>query len=52
MIENVRSGQYLRINIDANNEEIAKDMVEKMCNELRIFNPITQILTILNVKKS
>ena len=49
---NVRSGQYLRMNIEAENEENAKDMVEKMCNELRIFNPITQILTILNVKKS
>ncbi|MCJ7649596.1 MAG: phosphoribosylformylglycinamidine synthase subunit PurS [Candidatus Lokiarchaeota archaeon] len=52
MILNVRSGQYLRMNIDANNEEKAKDMVEKMCNELRIYNPITQTLTILNVKQS
>jgi len=52
MIANVRSGQYLRINIDANNEETAKDIVEKMCNELRIYNPVTQSLTILNVKKS
>lgn len=52
MILNVRSGQYLRMNINANNEEIAKDMVEKMCNELRIYNPITQTLNILNVKQS
>ena len=52
MILNVRSGQYLRMNIDANNEKIAKDMVERMCNELRIFNPVTQTLTILNVKQS
>lgn len=52
MILNVRSGQYLRMIINANNEEIAKDMVEKMCNELRIYNPITQTLNILNVKQS
>jgi len=52
MVSNVRSGQYLRINIEAKNEENAKDIVEKMCNELRIFNPVTQTLTILNVKIS
>ena len=51
-VSNVRSGQYLRINIDAENEEKAKNMVEKMCNDLRIFNPVTQTLTILNVKNS
>jgi len=52
MVSNVRSGQYLRINIEAKNEANAKDIVEKMCNELRIFNPVTQTLTILNVKIS
>ena len=52
MVSNVRSGQYLRIDIEAKSEEIAKDMVERMCNELRIFNPVTQSLTILNVKQS
>ena len=30
----------------------AKEMVDKMCNELRIFNPVTQNLTILKVTKS
>lgn len=51
MVTNVRSGQYLRINIESNDEQQAKEVVEKMCNELRIFNPVTQTLTILNVKK-
>jgi len=51
MVSNVRSGQYLRINIAAENEEIAKTKVDKMCNELRIFNPVTQNLTILKVTK-
>jgi phosphoribosylformylglycinamidine synthase len=52
MISNVRSGQYLRIHISADNEENAKQIVEDMCNELRIFNPVTQKLTILRVSKS
>ncbi|MFW9866484.1 MAG: phosphoribosylformylglycinamidine synthase subunit PurS [Candidatus Thorarchaeota archaeon] len=52
MVSNVRSGQYLRIHISADNEENAKQIVEDMCNELRIFNPVTQKLTILRVSKS
>jgi len=52
MISNVRSGQYLRIHISAENEENAKEIVEDMCNKLRIFNPVTQNLTILKVSKS
>jgi len=49
MVSNVRSGQYLRINISAANENEAKEKVDKMCNDLRIFNPVTQNLTILKV---
>lgn len=50
-VSKLRSGQYLRINIFANSEEQAKEMVTKMCNDLRIFNPVTQNLNILNVNK-
>ncbi|MBY8990374.1 MAG: phosphoribosylformylglycinamidine synthase subunit PurS [Candidatus Lokiarchaeota archaeon] len=52
MISNVRSGQYLRIHISAENETKAKEIIEDMCNRLRIFNPVTQNLTILRVSKS
>jgi phosphoribosylformylglycinamidine synthase PurS subunit len=51
MVSNVRSGQYLRINIIAENENKAKEIVTNMCNDLRIFNPVTQNLTVLSVKK-
>ncbi len=51
-VSNVRSGQYLRIILKANSENEAKEIVDKMCNELRIFNPVTQNLTILTVTKS
>ncbi len=50
-VSKVRSGQYLRIVLKANNEEDAKEIVTKMCNDLRIFNPVTQNLNVLNVKK-
>jgi len=51
MVSNVRTGQYLRIYVNAENEQLAEKLVEKMCNDLRIFNPVTQNLTVLSVKK-
>ena len=53
-ITSVRSGQYLRIYVKASNQEEAQVIVNKMCNDLRIFNPITQSFNILKVsdKKS
>jgi len=48
-VTNVRSGQYLRIYVKASNQEEAKTIVNKMCNDLRIFNPITQNFNILKV---
>ena len=51
MVFNVRSGQFLRISLKAANENEAKQIVEKICNDLRIFNPVTQNLTILKVSK-
>ncbi len=50
-ISSVRSGQYLRIKLRADSEQDAREIVDKMCNELRIFNPVTQNLTILKVSK-
>lgn len=49
MISDVRSGQYLRMHVSSDTEENATDTVRKMCNELRIFNPVTQDLNILKV---
>jgi phosphoribosylformylglycinamidine synthase len=48
-VTNVRSGQYLRIYLGAENKQKAKEIVTDMCNELRIFNPVTQNLSILKV---
>ncbi len=50
-VSKVRSGQYLRLILKANNEEDAKEIVTNMCNDLRIFNPVTQNLNIISVKK-
>lgn len=52
IVTKVRSGQYLRIYLKSAGEIEAREIVDKMCNELRIFNPVTQNLTILKVTKS
>ena len=51
IVSNVRTGQFLRITLEAESEEQATEIVDKMCNDLRIFNPVTQNLTILKVSK-
>ena len=50
-VSKVRSGQYLRLILKASDEKDAKEIVINMCNDLRIFNPVTQNLNIINVKK-
>jgi len=50
MVSNVRSGQYLRFYLNAENETRAKDIVEDLLNKLRIYNPITQNFKILKLQ--
>ena len=51
MVSNVRSGQYLRFNLDTESEERAKNIVEDLLNKLRIYNPVTQNFKILKLQK-
>ena len=51
MVSNVRSGQYLRFYLEAENEQNAQEIVEDLLNKLRIFNPVTQNFKILSLIK-
>jgi phosphoribosylformylglycinamidine synthase PurS subunit len=51
MVSNVRSGQYLRFYLEAENEQKAQEIVEDLLNKLRIFNPVTQNFKILSLTK-
>jgi phosphoribosylformylglycinamidine synthase PurS subunit len=51
MVSNVRSGQYLRFYLEADNEQKAQEIVEDLLNKLRIFNPVTQNFKILSLTK-
>ncbi len=50
MVSNVRSGQYLRFYLNAENETRAKDIIEDLLNKLRIYNPVTQNFKILKLQ--
>ncbi len=50
-VSKVRSGQYLRFTLDAENEDRAKEIIEDLLNKLRVFNPVTQDFKILNLTK-
>lgn len=42
-IKNVRAGKQLRMQVEAKNEKEAKEVVMKMCNDLRLYNPVAHI---------
>ena len=46
MVNSVRSGKYFRMEVTASSKEEAKDIVFKLSNDLRIFNPVAHICTI------
>ncbi len=46
MVTRVRTGKYLRLEVKADSDKQAEDIVFKMCNELRIYNPVVHTCTI------
>lgn len=42
MVEEVRSAKLLKITLEAESKEKAREIVEKMVNELRLANPVAQ----------
>ena len=49
-IKKIRSGTILKFSITEKNEKIAKDKVVKICDEMRIYNPLVSMVT-ATVKK-
>ncbi|MFH1470776.1 MAG: phosphoribosylformylglycinamidine synthase subunit PurS [Candidatus Micrarchaeota archaeon] len=50
-VSEVRTAKLLRIKISAKSEEEAISLADKMCNELRLANPVAQNYRINIVKK-
>ena len=49
-IKKIRSGTILKFTISEKNEKIAKDKVVKICDEMRIYNPLVSKVTATVVK--
>ena len=45
-MKSIRAGKFLRVEVEASDREEAKQLVVRMCNELRIFNPAAHSLTV------
>ena len=49
-IKKIRSRTILKFSISEKNEKIAKDKVVKICDEMRIYNPLVSKVTATVVK--
>ena len=38
-VSNVRAAKLLRMNVNAESPDMARDLVKKLCDDLRIYNP-------------
>jgi len=46
MVKKVRTAKLLRISVEAKGEDEARKIVDKMCNELRLVNPVAHVYSI------
>tara|TARA_Y100001949_G_scaffold119053_1_gene101162 strand:- start:1448 stop:1708 length:261 start_codon:yes stop_codon:yes gene_type:complete len=44
-ISKIRSGKILKFQIDERNKKLAEEKIHKLCDELRIFNPLVSNVT-------
>ena len=52
MVKDVRTGKLLRIALEARTEQEARALVEKMCNELRLINPVAHAYRIISIQNA
>ena len=45
-VKKIRSGKILKFTVEANNKENAEKIVENICQELRIFNPLVSNIVV------
>ena len=45
-ISQIRSGTILKFSVTESNEQSAKDSILKICDELRIYNPLVSKVTV------
>ncbi len=45
-VRGIRTGKFLMVSVEAGDSREAKEVVAKMCDELRIYNPAAHSVTV------
>ena len=45
-VKGIRTGKFLKVSVVAADAQSAKQLVSKMCDELRIYNPAAHLVTV------
>ena len=48
-VTNVRVGKLLRMSVEASSPDQARDLVKRLCDDLRIYNPAAHTCQVRNV---
>jgi len=48
-VTNVRAGKLLRMKVEASSPDQARDLVKRLCDDLRIYNPAAHTCQVRNV---
>ncbi len=48
-VTNVRAGKLLRMSVEASSPDQARDLVKRLCDDLRIYNPAAHTCQVRNV---
>ena len=51
-VQSIRSAKMLKMVVDSKSEREAEQIVKKLCDELRIFNPVVSNCTVKAAAKS
>ncbi len=47
-VTNVRAGKLLRMSVEASSPDQARDLVKRLCDDLRIYNPAAHTCQVRN----
>ena len=50
-VKSLRTGKILEVEIESNSLEEAKEQVQKLCDDLRIYNPLVSTITLRGIEE-
>ncbi|MEE6246326.1 MAG: phosphoribosylformylglycinamidine synthase subunit PurS [Thermoproteota archaeon] len=50
-VKSLRTGKILEVEIESNSLEEAKEQIQKLCDDLRIYNPLVSTITLRGIEE-